>query len=143
MRSCIPSGHIAIAESTEIRVRFGPFNLVFVPAAPGSLSSRFGLSDKLVRHMHAIPADAVDMSLILTRPTQSGQNGKPADVSAQVEKAITITMHHTTFDSRKGAQKTMKDLAEARAGRGGLSGKWEDRGIVALQPGRWGDVAEL
>jgi hypothetical protein len=132
-----------MAESTEIRDRFGPFNLVFVPAAPGSLSSRFGLSDKLVRHMHAIPADAVDMSLTLTQPTQSGQNGNAAEVSAQAEKAITITMHHTTFDSRKGAQKTMKDLAEARASRGGLSGRWEDGGIVALQPGRWKNMAEL
>lgn len=93
--------------------------------------------------MHAIPADAVDMSLILTGSTQSGQNGNPAEVSAQAEKAITITMHHTTFDSRKGAQETMKDLAEARAGRGGLSGKWEDGGIVAFQPGRWCDMAEL
>jgi hypothetical protein len=119
---------------SEIRDRFGRFNLALIPTASGSLSSRFGISDDLVKYMHAMPDDAVEIFHTLTR----GQSD--AD---QSEKTVAIAIHHSTFDSKRGARRTMENLRAARITAGRLGAVWSDGGLVVLQAGAWRDLADL
>lgn len=97
--------------------------------------------------MHAMPPDTIDMHKVLTESQTAHPNpanSKTTEKSQLTEhKAVTIAIHHTTFDSRKGAERTMRVLRDARRDRGRLSSAWTDGAAVTLQPGEWKDMADL
>lgn len=127
---------------TDIRDHFGQFNLCLLPVAAGSLSSRLHIPEGLTRHLHALPIDAVDMSNLLTARSSTSQAGHVDGERPLAERCISIGIHHTAFDSKTGAERTMREVSAAR-GKCNLGSEWKDGGFVMLQPGSWVNMSNL